>query len=484
MDTCRPSFSILILFINETRARLCLIVVSLSETSSFTAMTVTDVDDHGGGGGGGTAANEERVEVANTSVSDRDFTSPAICVSSPPSFTSVKLEKVETEAVQALKIKEEEYEDGDGDGDGCCLNGWSSSSSSSVLFPKPVEGLHESGPPPFLKKIFEMVENPETDSIISWSESHDSFIVWDSHDFSKNLLPKYFKHSNFSSFIRQLNTYGFRKIYPDRWEFANEGFQGGKKHLLKNIKRRSRYNKQQNVGVDTTKLDLEAEVERLKSDREFMKMEILNLRQQQEDSRNQLIAVQDRVQVAECRQLQMFIFLAKTTKNPGFIQQLMQKRKQQGELTEGEFRKKMRLLHTQVPESHPDALGASQTVNCRNQAQEQLATMQNELAETLPDTNESLMSKLFAPPMNDEFGSPFQDPKASMMCRAGTQDVSSIYDIMSENLFDNSSVVENPVEEDLDVNDSNFYLELEDLLGRPRTWDAYTELVEHASCVG
>jgi heat shock transcription factor len=52
-----------------------------------------------------------------------------------------------------------------------------------------------------------MVGDPETDETVSWGKNRDSFVVWDSHEFSKNLLPKYFKHSNFSSFIRQLNTY-------------------------------------------------------------------------------------------------------------------------------------------------------------------------------------------------------------------------------------------------------------------------------------
>lgn len=60
---------------------------------------------------------------------------------------------------------------------------------------------------PFLKKCYDMVEDESTDSIISWSQSNDSFIIWDMTEFSIRLLPKYFKHSNSSSFIRQLNIY-------------------------------------------------------------------------------------------------------------------------------------------------------------------------------------------------------------------------------------------------------------------------------------
>ncbi|RCV44673.1 hypothetical protein SEVIR_9G396100v4 [Setaria viridis] len=93
-------------------------------------------------------------------------------------------------------------------------------------------------PAPFLTKTFQLVDDPRTDHVVSWGEDGSTFVVWRPPEFARDLLPNYFKHNNFSSFVRQLNTYGFRKIVADRWEFANEFFKKGAKHLLSEIHRR------------------------------------------------------------------------------------------------------------------------------------------------------------------------------------------------------------------------------------------------------
>ena len=60
-------------------------------------------------------------------------------------------------------------------------------------------------------KLYDMVDDSNTNTIISWLDDGQGFVISNVIEFCEIVLPKYFKHNNFSSFIRQLNMYDFYK---------------------------------------------------------------------------------------------------------------------------------------------------------------------------------------------------------------------------------------------------------------------------------
>ncbi|KAL9401456.1 hypothetical protein Peur_005305 [Populus x canadensis] len=218
---------------------------------------------------------------------------------------------------------------------------------ASTAIPQPMEGLRDSVPPPFLTKTYDIIEDASTNHIVSWSRGNNSFIIWDPQAFSTSLLPRYFKHNNFSSFVRQLNTYGFRKVDPDRWEFANEGFLRGKKHLLKSIRRRKApqtLTSQQALEacVEVGTFGLDGEVNRLRRDKQVLMVELVKLRQQQQTTKACLQLIEQKLKRTENKQQQMMSFLARAMQNPNFVQQLAQQKEMRKELEEAISKKRRR----------------------------------------------------------------------------------------------------------------------------------------------
>lgn len=122
----------------------------------------------------------------------------------------------------------------------------------------------------FLTKTFNMISN--LDGVVGgWSEKGDTMIVWDAEKFAAEIIPQYFKHNNFRSFVRQLNFYGFRKLRADaqagpaataKWEFKHPNFQRERRDLLVLIRRAEHYD---HAGADVAEqrkrqLELEREV--------------------------------------------------------------------------------------------------------------------------------------------------------------------------------------------------------------------------------
>ncbi|KAL2896922.1 Heat shock factor protein HSF30 [Bienertia sinuspersici] len=224
--------------------------------------------------------------------------------------------------------------------------GSSSSSASSSFSARPMEGLHEMGPPPFLTKTFDM---------------------------------------------------GFRKVDPDRWEFANEGFLGGQKHLLRTIKRRRNIaqNSQQQGGacVEIGHYGIDGEMERLKRDRNVLMTELVKLRQQQQFSRDQIRSMEARLQSTEKKQQQMMTFLAKALTNPAFVQNLMHQ-KEQSKMFQGiEVGRKRRLTASPSTESLQE-----EVLSAAVEATEGLATVESEI------------ETLFSAALDDESSSDIKEP--------------------------------------------------------------------------
>ncbi|KAJ4164187.1 hypothetical protein LMH87_005871 [Akanthomyces muscarius] len=102
----------------------------------------------------------------------------------------------------------------------------------------------------FVRKLFKMLEDPSHQDVARWGKDGDSFVVVEGEKFTRSILPKHFKHSNMSSFIRQLNKYDFHKVKPSAdadgsapsgnvLEFKHPYFRVDSKDDLDNIRRKA-----------------------------------------------------------------------------------------------------------------------------------------------------------------------------------------------------------------------------------------------------
>lgn len=112
---------------------------------------------------------------------------------------------------------------------------------SEVADPDPTMPLTATGKVPnFPAKMHAMLSRQDLQSIVSWMPHGRSWRVHNPREFEIRVIPVYFEHVKFSSFIRQANGWGFHRITVDsrdRNSYYHPMFLRGLPHLCKDLKR-------------------------------------------------------------------------------------------------------------------------------------------------------------------------------------------------------------------------------------------------------
>ena len=91
-----------------------------------------------------------------------------------------------------------------------------------------------------LHRMLEHAEKSNLDDVISFTPDGRLFAIHKPREFVASIMPKYFTTSRMSSFQRQLNLYGFRRITEgrDKGAYFHKFFLKGRRGLCKKVKRK------------------------------------------------------------------------------------------------------------------------------------------------------------------------------------------------------------------------------------------------------
>ncbi|KAG1074136.1 hypothetical protein G6F42_025735 [Rhizopus arrhizus] len=170
----------------------------------------------------------------------------------------------------------------------------------------------------FVHKLYNMVVDKQYQHLIAWTYTGTSFIVCNITEFSRDVLPKHFKHNNFSSFVRQLNMYGFHKVNKSPrghrtlaenqiWEFSHSKFLRNRPDLLDEIKRKAL--ESESVRRDTN--DISSHMAMMQMSQSDMMQQISHLQENLNQVMNELSETKKRQNVQQQMMKDMMDFMSK-----------------------------------------------------------------------------------------------------------------------------------------------------------------------------
>jgi hypothetical protein len=303
--------------------------------------------------------------------------------------------------------------------------------------------------PSFIRKTYDILEESKFPDIIDWNPEGTALVIKKPTEFCQKVLPQYFKHNNLTSFVRQLNMYNFHKRRTQTLDhiYYHELFQQGKKHLLKEIRRKG-----SDTGAEKSQRIVESpEVSSQGQDPSTLAYENEFLKNLYNEAMSKISSLESQVNEMTAQNQSLWSQVNQKNQRSNILKPLFDKYERQPELTQeqlpmtfGDFSIPPLNLNIQSQGAQPMAKPAcvNSFFNLGEEATESTATEVSQGSPSLQQTIES--DKCFEMSDMDYLG--MAKPKTDLFISRGEMSVGQLFDAwgseeMSQEAFQDSSLL-------------------------------------------